>query len=240
MKTLNKKTLNETMGKGLQIIEKFCKRNIARDEDFNNLYDYLLNESMNYYYKLLNDNENEVNEKTILNCFYHSINVLKLRHGTLNYVCNNDGTVYACKTIGGVDSGEYHRIIKSKYRIDRYNYINYQSIATTYTNRCTRNEVEHGISYVSIDDSEVLKNTLYSGLSPVDELLKKEQSSEVRKVLKPMFADVNFNKFELIIKSEKTNTETERRIKNRFKNKYPFLKELEKNEIIYLINTYKA
>lgn len=238
---MNTRELNNTMAKGLQIIEKFCKRNIAHDEDFNNLYDYLLNESMSYYYKLLNDENNEVNEKTILNCFWHSINVLKLRHGTLNYACNNDGTVYACKTIGGgIDSGEYHRIIKSKYRIDRYNYINYQSIATTYTNRCTRNEVEHGVSHVSIYDSEFLKNTLYSGLTPDDELIKKEQAENVRKVLKPMFNDVNFNKFELIIKSEKTNTDTERKMKNRFKNKYPFLKELEKSDIVYLINTYKA
>lgn len=240
MKTLETKKLNEVMGKGLQIIGKFCKRNIAKDTDFNNLYDYLLNESMNYYYKLLNDDENEVNEKTIINCFFHSINVLKLRHGVLNYANNNDDSITSNEVGSGKDSGDYNRIVKSKYKIDRYNNISFQSIANTYTNKSVRNAVAHGCFYVSIDDNEVLKNTLYSGLTPVDELLKKEQSEQVRKALKPMFNDVNFNKFELIIKSEKTNTDTERKIKNRFKNKYPFLKELEKTDIIYLINTYKA
>ena len=237
---MNTKELNYTMAKGLKIIEKFSINHVSRDEDFNNLYDYLLNESMNYYYKLLNDDENEVNEKTILNCFWHAVNVLKLRHGVLNYANNNDDTITSNEVGSGVDSGDYNRIIKSKYKIDRYNNISFQSIANTYTNKSIRNAVEHGCVYVSIDDNEVLKNTLYSGLNPADELIKKEQVCEVRKALKPMFNDVNFNKFELIIKSEKTNTDTERKIKNRFKNKYPFLKELEKNDIIYLINTYKA
>lgn len=279
MKTLNTRELNEVMGRGLQIIERFCKRNVARDTDYNNLYDYLMSESMNYYYKLL-DSNNEVNEKTILNCFWHAINVLKLRHGILNNTCKVDKSVnefikvygknkkdlevisndidyhlnnYGVSVKGtldnnrkvlkfgsGKDNGEYNRIIKSKYKIDRNNYIDYQSIANTYTNKSVRNAVEHGCFYVSIDDNEVLKNTLYSGLNPADELIKMEQVNEVKKTLKPMFNDVNFTKFELIIKSEKTNTDTERKIKNRFKNKYPFLKELEKSEIIYLINTYKA
>lgn len=240
MKTLNTKELNEVMGKGLQIIEKFCKHNTSIDTDYDNLYDYLMNESMNYYYKMLDSND-EITEKSVINCFFHSINVLKLRHGVLNYANNSSTSVSELNTIGGgVDNGDYNRIIKSKYKIDRYNNISFQSIANTYTNKSLRNAVEHGCFYVSIDDSEVLKNTLYSGLNPADELIKKEQVSEVRKALKPMFNDVNFNKFELIIKSEKTNTDTERKIKNRFKNKYPFLKELEKSDIIYLINTYKA
>lgn len=239
MKTLETKKLNEVMGKGLRIIEKFCKHNTSIDTDYDNLYDYLMSESMNYYYKMLDSNDVEVNEKTILNCFFHSINVLKLRHGVLNYANNNDDTITSNDIGSGKDSGDYKRIVKSKYKIDRYNNISFQSIANTYTNKSTRNEVEHGVSYVSIDDNEALKNTLYSGLTPADELIKKEQVSEVKKVLKSMFNDANFNKFELIIKSEKTNSDTDRRYKNRFKNKYPFLKELEKNDIIYLINTYK-
>ena len=240
MKTLNEKTLNETMGKGLRIIEKFCKHNTSIDTDYDNLYDYLMNESMNYYYKLLDD-ENEVNEKTILNCFWHAINVLKLRHGVLNYANNNDDTITEVNAIGsGVDNGKYNRVIKSKYKIDRYNNINYQSIANTYTNRSTRNEVEHGISYVSIDDSEVLKNTLYSGLSPYDELVKKEQSSKVKEVLKPMFNDAFYTKFKTIVMSEKTLSGTQRSIKSRFLSKYPYLKELEKSDIIYLLNTYET
>ena len=283
MKTLNTTELNEVMSKGLKIIKRFSINHVKRDEDFNNLYDYLMNESMNYYYKLLNDDENEVNEKTILNCFWHSINVLKLRHGILNNTCKVDDSVnefikvygenksdldtiakdcefrrkeYDCiigiddtldevikfdRVAGsGVDNKEYTRIVKSKYKIDRYNNISFQSIANTYTNRSTRNEVEHGISYVSIDDSEVLKNTLYSGLTPYDELIKKEQSSNVKKALKPLFNDENYSKFKTIVMSEKTLTSTQRSIKSRFIAKYPYLKELEKSDIIYLLNTYET
>ena len=280
MKTLNEKTLNEVMRKGLQIIEKFCKRNVARDTDYNNLYDYLMNESMNYYYKLLDDDSNEATEKTILNCFWHSINVLKLRHGILNNTCKVNESVnefikvygenkkdldtissdilkhienYGVSVKGtldnnrkvlkfgsGKDSGEYKRIVKSKYKIDRHNYIDYQSIANTYTNKSVRNATEHGCFYVSIDDNEVLKNTLYSGLSPYDELIKKEQSSKVKEVLKPMFNDTFYTKFKTIVMSEKTLNGTERSIKSRFVSKYPYLKELEKSDIIYLLNTYET
>lgn len=239
MKTLNTKELNEVMARGLKIIKKFSINHVTRDEDFNNLYDYLMNESMNYYYKLLDDDENEVNEKTIINCFFHSINVLKLRHGVLNYANNNDNSVSEINLIGGgVDNGKYNRVIKSKYKIDRYNNISFQSIANTYTNKSLRNAVEHGCFYVSIDDNEVLKNTLYSGLNPADELIKKEQASEVRKVLKNVFADSGYNRFFAILKSEKTASDTDRKYKNRFFAKYPFLRQLEKNELIYLFNTY--
>lgn len=238
MKTLNENTINQIMGKGLQILIKFCERNTSKDKDYNDLLDYLHEVAFNYYLEL---NDNEKTAKTILNCFYHAINILKLRHGILNNASKVDKSVTELNTVGGgVDNGEYTRVIKSKYKIDRHNYIDYQSIAVTYTNKSVRNAVLHGCFYVSIDNNEVLKNTLYSGLNPADELLKKEQTIKIKEVLKPMFNDVNFNKFELIIKSEKTNTDTERKIKNRFKNKYSFLKELEKNEIIYLINTYKA
>lgn len=238
MKTLNTKELNEVMGKGLKIIEKFSINHVKRDEDYNNLYDYLLNESMGYYYKLLDNDENEVNEKTILNCFWYAINVLKLRHGVLNYANNNDDTITSNDIGSGKDNGEYNRIIKSKYKIDRYNNISYQSIANTYTNKSIRNAVEHGCFYVSIDDNELLKNTLYSGLSPYDELVKKEQSEQVRKALKNVFADVGYSRFFAILKSEKTASDTDRKYKNRFIAKYPFLRQLEKNEIIYLFNTY--
>ena len=234
MKTLNTKELNEVMSKGLQIIEKFCKRNVARDTDYNNLYDYLMNESMNYYYKLL-DSEEDITEKSVINCFWYAINVLKLRHGVLNYANNNE--VGSGKDIGEYNR-EYNRIIKSKYKIDRYNNISFQSIANTYTNKSIRNAVEHGCFYVSIDDNEVLKNTLYSGLSPVDESLKKEQSEQVRKALKNVFSDNGYNRFFAILKSEKTSSDTDRKFKNRFYAKYPFLRQLEKNEIIYLFNTY--
>ena len=280
MKTLETKKLNEVMGMGLQIIERFCKRNIARDTDYNNLYDYLMNESMNYYYKLLDDDESEINEKTILNCFWHAINVLKLRHGILNNTCNVDKSVnefikvygenkkdldiicydiskhienYGVSIKGkldnnrkvlkfgsGIDSGEYKRIIKSKYKIDRHNYIDYQSIANTYTNKSIRNAVEHGCMYISIDNNEVLQNTLYSGLNPADELIKKEQTSKVKEVLKPMFNDTFYTKFKTIIMSEKTLNGTQRSIKSRFISKYPYLKELEKSDIIYLLNTYET
>lgn len=227
------------MGKGLRIIEKFCKYNTSIDTDYDNLYDYLMNESMNYYYKLLNDDNNEVNEKTIINCFFHSINVLKLRHGVLNYANNNDNSVSEINTIGGgVDNKEYNRIIKSKYKIDRYNNINYQSIANTYTNKSVRNAVEHGCFYVSIDDNEVLKNTLYSGLSPDDELIKKEQSCEIKKALNGVFNDNNFDRFFTILKSENALNTADRKLKSRFMAKYPFLKVLENKELIYIFNTY--
>ena len=238
MKTLNTKELNDVMTKGLRIIKKFSINHVTRDTDFNNLYDYLMNESMNYYYKLLDSND-DVNEKTILNCFWHAINVLKMRHGILNNTCNVDKSVTEVDTIGGgKDNGEYYRIIKSKYKIDRHNYIDYQSIANTYTNKSVRNAIEHGCIYISIDDNELLQNTLYSGLSPADELIKKEQTSEVKKALKNVFADSGYSRFFAILKSEKTASDTDRKYKNRFIAKYPFLRQLEKNEIIYLFNTY--
>lgn len=238
MKTLNTKELNEVMRKGLKIIKRFSINHVTRDEDFNNLYDYLLNESMNYYYKLLNDDESEVNEKTILNCFYHAINVLKLRHGVLNYANNNDDTVNSNEVGSGVDNGKYNRIIKSKYKIDRYNNINYQSIANTYTNKSVRNAVEHGCFYVSIDDNEVLKNTLYSGLNPDDELIKKEQTEQLKKALNGVFNDTNFDRFFIILKSENALNTADRKLKSRFMAKYPFLKVLENKELIYIFNTY--
>lgn len=235
---MNTKELNYTMAKGLQIIEKFCKRNIAHDEDFNNLYDYLMNESMNYYYKLL-DSEEDITEKSVINCFFHSINVLKLRHGILNNSSKVDSSVTELNTIGGgVDNKEYTRVIKSKYKIDRHNYINYQSIANTYTNKSTRNEVEHGVSYVSIDNNEALKNTLYSGLNPADELIKKEQTCEIKKALNGVFNDSNFERFFTILKSEKSVSTADRKLKSRFLEKYAFLKVLDKNELVYIFNTY--
>lgn len=235
MKTLNENTINQIMGKGLKIIEGFCKRNTRRDSDYFNLLDYLQELSFNYYLELSDD---EKNEKSILNCFYHSINILKLRHGILNNTSCVDGSCDSNEIGSGKDNGEYNRIIKSKYKIDRNNYIDYQSIANTYTNKSVRNAVEHGCFYVSIDDNEVLKNTLYSGLNPADELIKMEQVNEVRKVLKNVFADNGYSRFFAILKSEKTASDTDRKYKNRFFAKYPFLRQLEKNELIYLFNTY--
>lgn len=229
--------LNKIMGKGLEILEKFCEYKTKRDEDYFDMLDYLQEMAYNYYLSML-DNGDEVTEKSVLNCFYHACNTLKIRHGALNNRRRVDNSVTEKNKIGGEkDNGKYKREIMSKYKVEHTSYLSYQTIAITYTNKSLRNAVLHGCIFLGV--TEVEGASLTSGLTPEDAFIKNEESKKVMEVLKPIFADSLFDRFERILNSTLAMSNSDRQFKNRFMGKYPFFKTLTTEEIVYLFNTYK-
>lgn len=230
--------VTDTIKKCIDIIDNFSKKHVKGvDTDYDDLKDYLINDFYNNYLKLC-DSGIEVNEKTIYNALWHSIKLLKLRYNNINYMTKNDKTVTEKNKIGGgVDSGEYDRIVKSKHTIDRNNCVSYLDIADCFTNKSTRNATLHGCFYVSVYSPD-LRNTLTSGLLTEDLLRQKAITKKVLEVLQPMFDNILFPRFKDIIMSDKKQSNTDKQFLFRFRSKYPFLKEIEKNDLIYLINTY--
>lgn len=229
----------DTMKNCIDIIESFCEKHVKGiGTDYNDLKDYLINDFYNNYLKLCNSNI-EVNEKTIYNAMWHAIKLLKLRYNNINFMTRNDKKTVTEKNKvgGGVDNGKYKRVIMSKYVIEHTTCITYTDIANCFTNKSLRNATLHGCFYVSVYNAS-LRKTLTTGLNAEDTIKQNETTRKVLEVLSPMFEDKNFKTFFEILKSEKTLTQTERKQKSRFMSKYPFTKELEKNDLIYLINTY--
>ena len=237
----NKKidVVTDTIKKCIDIIDNFSQKHVKGiDTDYDDLKDYLINDFYNNYLKLC-DSGIEVNEKTIYNAMWHSIKLLKLRYNNINFMTRNDKKTVTEKNKigGGVDSGEYKRIVKSKYVIDRNNCVSYLDIADCFTNKSMRNATLHGCFYVSVYSPD-LRKTLTSGLLTEDLLRQKAITKKVLEVLNPLFDDELFSRFKSIIMSDKKQSNTDKQFLYRFRNKYPFLKETEKNDLIYLINTY--